>query len=455
MSTPRQYDVTAEIDARPLGRYQILLFLLCGFIIGLDGFDIQVVSFTAPLLANHIDIPVTSLGPVFSAGLTGLMIGSFVISPFGDRFGRKRLIQIACVIFGVFTIATAYADTLTTLMVIRFLAGLGLGGCIPNALALAAEFAPRHVKTKVVTIVVSATPLGAALGGVACGLLTPGGQWRTVYWIGGLLPLVGGIALTWLLPESIRFMVAANESADKVLAVLRRLAPDLSVQPDVRFVRHEEISRGVPVQHLFSNGYAERTLLLWVPYLMVFLISFLLSSWLPAVLKGAGVPLSQAMLVLVVFNLGGFIGAVVLGKFIEWLGVYPTLTAAYLLCALSVMALGQVATQYWGALTVIVVIGVCIQGTICCLYALASSVYPIKLRATGIGWASGAGRLGAIFGPLWGGAMLQFGWDMKLIFGSAAIPALISILALLRLSTVSRRVGMEEDGDAGRQTLRA
>lgn len=434
-----EYDVTAEIDRRRIGSYQLFLFVLCGLVIALDGFDIQIVSFTAPILAGQVGVPVAEFGIAFSSGLTGLMAGTFIISPFGDRMGRKRLIQISCFIFGVFTIVTAYTTNLTELVIVRFIAGVGLGGCIPNALALVSEFAPRAAREKVITLVVSATPGGAMLGGIACALLIPHGHWRTVYWIGGLLPLLGSVALVWVLPESIRFMVAADRPAQRILALLRRIAPDFVAAPGARFVRSDQIVRGAPFRRLFTDGFAERTLLLWVPYFMVFLISFLLSSWLPSVLRAAGLPLTEALMALIVFNLGGVIGAVLLGKVIDWLGVFATLGLAFLLCAIAVAALGHVAGFYSGVMAVILVVGVCVQGTICCLYALAAATYPVTLRATGIGWASGAGRFGAIFGPLWGGLMLQAGWTLPMVFGSAAVPAVISILALLRLSVVTRR----------------
>lgn len=428
-----EYDVSAEIDRRGLSGYQIFLFVLCGSIIALDGFDIQVVSFAAPILADHVAAKVSALGPVFASGLIGLMVGSLALSPFGDRFGRKRLIQLACLDFGIFTILTAYVDSLPALIAVRFLTGLGLGGCIPNVVALASEFAPQRARARTVAITISATPLGAVIGGLACWALFPTMGWQSVFWIGGALPLIGSVALHWCLPESIRFMVAAGRPPASILLLLKRIAPDFEFEPGSRFAKREEVGHGVAVKQLFVNGQAQRTLLLWTPYFMVFLISFLLSSWLPSVLKEAGLPLSEAMVALMTFNLGGVIGAVILGRLIDRLGVYGVLSVAFFLCAASVVTLGYVTGFYQGVLFVIFVAGICVQGTICSLYALASTIYPTSLRVTGIGWAAGAGRTGAIFGPLIGGAMLQAGWDLKLLFASAAIPALISIGALVRM----------------------
>ncbi|MDI7066980.1 MFS transporter, partial [Klebsiella pneumoniae] len=193
------------------------------------------------------------------------------------------------------------------------------------------------------------------------------------------------------------------------------------------------VQRSGSVSLLFTEGRTARTLLLWVPYFMVFLVSFLISSWLPSMLREAGLPLTRAMSALVMFNIGGVVGAAILGKLVDRYGAYRIMTASFLLCAISVAALGYVTGIYNGIMAVIFMVGICVQGTICTLYALASSVYPTAIRVTGIGWASAMGRFGAIFGPLVGGAMLQAHWSMRELFAAASVPALISACALVKL----------------------
>ncbi|WP_207001716.1 MFS transporter [Trinickia mobilis] len=434
-----QYDVGEEIDRRRIGGQQWLLFLLCGLVILLDGFDIQIVSFTAPLLADHLGSKVTSLGLVFASGLAGLTLGSLIVGPIADRFGRKRLLQLSCVIFGVFTALTIYADTWAALLAVRFFAGVGLGGGIPNALALVAEYSPQRARARTVAITVSATPLGAVVGGIAFWALIPHFDWHVVYWIGGIVPVLLSMLLGWLLPESIRFLVAAGYDSRHIAKLLTRIAPDFRYEEGASFVNPDVTHRGGSVALLFAEGRAERTLLLWVPYFMVFLISFLISSWLPSILKEAGLPLSRAMVALVTFNLGGVAGAAGLGKLVDRYGVYRILSGAFVLCAVSVGVLGHAAGVYNGILLIIFIVGVCVQGTICTLYALVSDVYPTAIRVTGIGWAAAMGRFGAIFGPLIGGAMLQAQWGMSGVFAAASLPALISAIVLLRLNTLKNR----------------
>ncbi len=427
------YDIGAEINRRPVGSQQILLFLVCGLVMLFDGFDIQVVSFTAPLLADHVGTRVAGFGPIFASGLLGLTLGSLAVGPVADRYGRKMVILLSSLIFGLFTILTAYAGSVPALIVIRFLAGIGLGGGIPNAVALVAEYAPESMRARIVGIAVSATPLGACLGGLACWTLIGRFGWQSVYWVGGAAPILLCIALGWWLPESIRFMVVARRSPERIAALLRRVAPDFRYHPGGQFVSGGTIHKGVAVRQLFTGGNAPRTLLLGLSYFMVFLMSFLLSSWLPSVLKLAGLDLSRAIVALMLFNLGGVAGAVLLGRLIRRFSIYHVLGAAFALSALSVNALGHMAGIYNWTLLIIFVVGICVQGSICILYALTSSLYPTAIRVTGVGWAVGAGRFGAIFGPLIGGALLQADWGMSGLFGFVSVPALVAAGAVLWL----------------------
>jgi len=438
----KQYDVGEEIDRRRISSQQWMLFFLCSLVILLDGFDIQIVSFTAPLLAEHLGSKVTSLGLVFASGLAGLTVGSLIVGPIADRFGRKLVLQLACVVFGVFTALTAFADSREALLAVRFCAGVGLGGCIPNALALVAEYSPQRVRARTVAITVSATPLGAVIGGIACWALVPHFNWHIVYWMGGIVPIVLSVALGLFLPESIRFLAANGHDDRRIAKLLTRIAPDFSFAEGDSFSKVEVVRKGGSASLLFADGRAERTLLLWVPYFLVFLISFLISSWLPSILKEAGLPLSRAMSALITFNLGGVVGAAILGKLVDRYGVYKVLTGAFVLCAISVGFLGQAAGVYNGVLFIIFIVGISVQGTICTLYALASDIYPTAIRVTGIGWAAAMGRFGAIFGPLVGGAMLQAQWGMSGVFAAASVPALISAAVLLRLHAIRNREGL-------------
>jgi len=437
----RQYDVGAEIDKRRIGLHQWLLFVLCAAVILLDGFDIQTVSYTAPLLAKHLGVSVASFGPIFAAGLAGLTVGSVLIGPIADRFGRKRLLQLSALIFGVFTVATVFADTEFALVINRLFAGIGLGGCIPNALALVAEYTPQRVRTQTVAVVVSATPLGAVLGGLVASSLVPRFGWQSVFLVGGILPIALSVVLG-LLPESIRFLVAAGREAQEIVKILKRMAPDFDYEKGGKFVHPQGSQKTGSVGLLFRNGGAQRTLLLWLTYFMVFLVSFLISSWLPSILKQSGVPLTRAVTALIMFQVGGVIGSAVIGHLGDRYGMYRILTAACLLCAASIAALGYMTGIYNGILAVIFVVGFGVQGTISTLYGLASSLYPTAIRVTGIGWAAATGRFGAVFGPLVGGAMMQAHWSMEQMFVAASVPALICAAALLRLGRLNRGVSV-------------
>jgi AAHS family 4-hydroxybenzoate transporter-like MFS transporter len=424
-------DVAAVIDRVPLSRLQWITILLCGLVAILDGFDTQAIAFVAPVMARELGVELSAFGPVFGAGLLGLTFGAMVFGPAADRWGRKPVILASVLIFGAFALLTPLSTSLTTLMLYRFLTGLGLGGAMPNIIALTAEYSPQHRRATLVTLMFCGFPLGAVLGGLVSAPLILAYGWPAVFYLGGILPLLLLPVLWGLLPESIRFLVAHHNRPERPLAILRRLDPAGNYGADCRCVLTEEKAEGFSVRQLFAGGRAFATSLLWLVFFANLLILYFLINWLPSLLQQAGLPIERAIIGTVVLNAGGLIGGLILGRLVDRRPPFGILTAAYAVAAMLVTGIGAVGAGAVPLLMLtILAAGFFVIGSQYCMNALAANFYPTTLRATGVGWALGVGRIGSIIGPVVGGLMLSLGWSTEQLFTAAAAPALVASIAV-------------------------
>src|ERR1700750_2714529 len=239
-------DVVEFIDQQPVGGFQIKLLLTCAAVLFLDGFDTQAIGYVAPALAKEWGLTKAALGPVFSAGLFGLMIGALTLGPLADRIGRKKIIVASTLAFGLGTLATAFIQDVNTLLAIRFLTGLGLGGAMPNTIALTSEFNPRRRRATMVMIMFSGFSIGAALGGLLAAALIPQFGWRSVFIVGGVAPLLLAPILAVKLPESVRFLALTRGFDGRVAQLLLLVNPGAVFAPATRFVVDEPKLSGIP-----------------------------------------------------------------------------------------------------------------------------------------------------------------------------------------------------------------
>jgi AAHS family 4-hydroxybenzoate transporter-like MFS transporter len=274
-------DVAGFIDRQPVGGFQIRLLLICAAVLFLDGFDTQAIGYVAPALAKEWGLNKVILGPVFSAGLFGLMIGALLFGPLADRIGRRKIIIFSTLAFGIGTFATAFVGDVNTLLAMRFLTGLGLGGAMPNAVAMTSEFSPHRRRSTMVMIMFCGFSVGAALGGLLAAALIPQFGWRSVFIVGGAAPLLLVPILAWRLPESVRFLALSGRAPARVAELLGFINPKAVLAPGTQFVVHEPALTGLPVLHLFRDGRTLVTLLLWVVFFMSLLDLYFLSNWLP------------------------------------------------------------------------------------------------------------------------------------------------------------------------------
>ena len=467
----RELQVGTIIDRANLSALQYTAFLLCFFVALFDGYDIGTVSSMAPLIADHLGVSVKSFGPLFSAGFIGMAIGAILVGPTADRIGRKWTVVGSTFVFGLFTLLIAFAPSLSAfvpasltsmfpfvpsllvIIVLRLIAGIGLGGALPNIIALTSEYAPQHSRAFLVTLMACGIPLGGLLAPLLGSYIGPTYGWNASFILGGALPLCLCAALVALLPESLRFMVVRNRPVAQILAVLARIDASSVPSGDASSIRvtlgDEDTETRIAVSELFRHGRLPTTLLLWAVYFCTLLTALFIVSWLPAVLRSTGLTVFSALLMASLFSAGGLIGSPALGRLMDRFGPYSVLIVAYIL--------GTLCTAYVGSAQGTAMLGIAIFtagffifGAQACIQALAAILYPTAVRASGVGWAFGIGRLGSIAGPLLGGFMIAAQWSLANVFIAAAIPALISAVCSAAMWLLQRR-----DADAAHATLLA
>jgi len=426
------------IERQRLSRFQLITIALCIMVAVLDGFDTQCIGLVAPAVAQSLGLELRNFGPVFAAGLFGLMVGALVMGPVADRWGRRWAL-IACTLsFGAFSALTPIARSLDDLMILRFLTGLGLGGAMPNVVALTAEYAPSRLRTTLVAFIFCGMPLGAVLGGVVSAMLLPVAGWTAVFYVGGILPLAIALVLIAKLPESVRFLIVRGAAPGRIARIMARVSPELAVERDLRFVVDQPL-QGLPIRNLFTDGRAAGTLLLWLPYFMNLLILYFVISWMPAMLKQAQMPITAGITAITLFSIGGIIGSLGQGRAMRLMGEQAALIAEFAGSIVLIAALGLMPISTLTVMPVIFLLGITVQGAQAGLNALVAGYYPTEMRSTGIGWAFGIGRIGSIIGPSLGGLLLSLSWEPRQIFLSGTLPAIAAAVAVGLFAQVGRR----------------
>jgi MFS transporter, AAHS family, 4-hydroxybenzoate transporter len=428
MAEAPAFNVSALIDTRPLGALQIRIVVLCTLVALLDGLDLQAIGLAAPGIAADLHIPPPWLSAVFSAALAGLALGAFGFGVLADRVGRKAVLVGATAWFGVFTICTALAPSFAVLLVFRFLAGVGLGGAMPSFISLTSEYCPRRLRAGIVALLWAGFPLGGAVGSLIASWIIPAYGWHSLFWVGGVLPLLICVVLVLALPESIGFLVESRAGAARIATLLRKVFPAVSIPSDATFVLNEERAHGVSVVQLFAAGRALGTILLWVSFFIAFMMLVTNSAWAPTLLKGAGIDIRDTFWAMTAFNLGSVVATAFIGFLIARVGAAVILPVAMLGSAVSVALVGYAAPSVRSVILLQAAFGVFMGGGSSGLIALAAIYYPTAIRSTGVGWAMGMGRVGSFTGPLVVGSLVAFGLSTAGIFVAIALPALLAVI---------------------------
>ncbi len=430
MPTERTINVSDLINQNRLTPFQIFIAAVCFLIVAIDGFDTAAIGFLAPAIRAEWGLTAADLAPLFGAGLVGLMAGAFLFGPLADRFGRKTVLIVCVLVFGLASLVSARSASLQTLVFLRFLTGLGIGGAMPNSVTMTSEYCPENHRLFMVTTMFCGFTVGSALGGLASAQMVGEYGWRSVLALGGVLPLLLLPMMVWKMPESARYLVLQGKSADRVAAILKRIAPRENFV-GARFVLNHGKPRGLPVSHLFKPDLFAGTLLLWTAFFMSLLIIYLLSSWLPTLIKSTGVSLKTASLVTMMFQIGGTVGAILLGWLMDKFNPHYVLAITYASAAIFIAAVGSLTGSPWLLGLTIFAAGFCVSGSQVGANALAASFYPTDCRATGVSWANGVGRIGSVIGSVGGGAMLSLNLSLPTVFLIVGAPALVSGAVML------------------------
>lgn len=424
-------NLTELLEGSRVGALQIRVFVLCMACLIMDGFDVQAMGYTAPAVLAEWGGERSAMGPVFAAANFGVLIGSLLFSMVADKIGRRPVIVWSTLFFSVMTVATAYAQSMEQLLWLRFIAGIGLGSIVPNATALVGEFSPKAKRVVLVMCITVGFTVGAAIGGFVAAWLIPAFGWRSVFVFGGIVPFVIALVMMWSLPESLQFLAVRRQRLDQLAKWLKELAPSLRVDASTQYVANETSQGGVPFWHLFREGRAVFTVLLWIVNFMNILMLYSLSNWLPTIVTGMGYDQQTAVLVGTLLQVGGTIGTFGLAWLIARRGFVPMLIATFAIATVSIALIGQPGISLALLSVVVFIAGWCVVGGQPGLNALSASYYPTYLRATGVGAGLGIGRIGAIVGPLIGGMLIGRQWGAEQLFYAAALPALVSTVVML------------------------
>jgi AAHS family 4-hydroxybenzoate transporter-like MFS transporter len=434
----RVLDVGALIETRPIGPAQWTVIGLCAFVAMLDGMDLQSIGLAAPAISAQLRIAPQAFGVVFSAALAGLALGAFLLGPVADRFGRKRVLVGATFCFGVFALTTAYAGNVPELLAARFLTGVGLGGAMPSFISLASEYVPKARRPSVVSLLWAGFPLGGVVGGLLGSWIIPAYGWQSIFLVGGVLPILLSMILAMALPESVSFLVAAGTSEDRISGALRRVFPDVSIAGETRYELASEIAPRTTVLELFRSGRTVGTLLLWASFFFAFMILVTNSSWSPILLRRVGIAPEQTALALALFNFGSLFGSAAAGMLLSRFGVLRVLSPTLMLGAMAYATVGWSAPSLDAVMVAEGLFGLLLGCASSGLIALAAIYYPVVIRSTGVGWATGIGRLGSVAGPLAVGQMVSAQWGVPTIFLAAGGSVLIGAAASALMGLLPR-----------------
>ena len=445
MNTAHTLDVRQHINGRRMSGYQWLLLILCCLIVTTDGMDVAIMGFLAPGITKEWGISKAAFGLVMSAAPVGLAIGALVIGPLSDRFGRKRLLMVAVAWFGLCSILCSQANDVGQLSFLRFLTGLGLGAAMPNTTTLLSEYVPEKARGTLIAIMFTGFNLGSALVGFGAALILPDYGWRMVLVAGGVIPLACLPLYLAFVPESVRFLVVNNYPAERIAKTLARVVGGAETfSAGTRFtVSEQKVESKTKAKALLTPAFRKITVSLWATYFMGLMVIYLLSGWLPTLIKDAGLPIGRAANITALFQLGGTVGALVVGWLMDRWAPNKAIATAYIGGAAFILLLasGSVTSSALPIFTLLA--GFCMSGAQTGLNAFAPSCYPTVVRATGVSWMHGIGRFGSIFGSAIGGVLLSMGWGFSPVIAILAIPATIAALSILLAGLAPRGAAVQ------------
>ena len=420
---------SANSAREKMSALQIWIVLLCSLVLFLDGMDTAAIGFVAPAMATEFAVPRSQLGPLLSAALFGMAAGSFIAGSLADRIGRKPVLIGSVLLFGVCTLVCAFVHSMPGLTLLRVLTGLGLGGAMPCAGPLLAEYMPARRRSFFVSLMYCGFPLGASAGGFMAAALIPHLGWPSVFVVGGVLPVILAVCMS-VLPESLSFMMANNWPSAKIKSVMDRMPGVLPVECPASGAHARRTTALAGIGMILARQRVFGTVMLWIGYFMGLLVFYLLTSWLPTILQDARFSIRESAAIAALMPLGGVSGTVVCGWLLDRFAPYKVTMFTYAFGALSLWVAGAALAHVSVLTAAIFFAGFFVVGSQASMLALAIRYYPTACRATGSGWMLGIGRAGGIVGALAGVRLLHMQLSINTMIAVLAIPAFVAAIAV-------------------------
>jgi len=407
-----------------------------------EGFEISALGIAAPHLVREWGVHASAMGPMMGASLIGILIGSPLFGFLGDRYGRRFVIILGCFLFGATTLAVVFTHSIEQITLLRIITGIGMGGLMPNAIALNSELSPRHLRAKLVILMFMGITLGGAVPGLVGGLLVPAYGWKVLFLIGGGFPLIVCLGLFFCLPESVKFLVTRPGREPELLRILRRMRPDLTLADGAAFVRPPAPrARAGSIAPLFSGGLAAITLLLWLCFATTLMANYFLNSWMALLFEAKGISPEAAAMTTTAYHLGAATGGLVMSVILDRWG-FLAVTVLLAVAAPALLAIGIPHVSPIMLAGLVGLAGFCILGAQFGSNAAAGILYPTAYRSQGVGLAFAVGRIGSVLGPVIGAILIGLHLPLPILLFAMAAPILLGAIAAFFLGRLSfRRFG--------------
>jgi len=431
----RTINLNEVLDHQRFGGLNVRVVALCFIIMLCDGYDLTVIAFAMPRIAAEWKLEGTAaFGPVFSAAIVGLMIGSPLAGYVADRIGRKWTLISCATAFGLFVLATAFATSITQLLVLRFLSGIGLGGVIPLGIVMSGEFAPTRLRATMMSLATTGVTIGSGLPGLTAAWILPYTGWHGLFVVGGVVPIVIALVLIFAMPESVKYLALRPERRNELVQTVSKLVPDMGINPALDTLVLKEVQGKKPsVWRLFDGYLAYMTPLLWLMFLIAGMTLYFIQTWTPTIFLSSGRPLTEVAFAIAIFQAAGAVGGALMGWPVDRFGAKPV-AVMFVLAIPAVAALGMPGASSSYLVTILALTGFIMLAVQLGANSLSALIYPTFIRANGVGFGLGSARVGQILGATGGGILVAMGVAVPTLFYLLTIPLAIGAVASIILS---------------------
>jgi AAHS family 4-hydroxybenzoate transporter-like MFS transporter len=432
-------NVNDVLDDSPVRPFHILVVTLCGLVTLIDGYDLVVMGMAIPTMAQDWGVQPSVFAAALSSALVGVLFGSVIAGSCADRYGRRWTLVIMLLIASTFMLLTAGANTQSELIAYRFMTGFGAGGSIPLAIAFTSEYMPKRRRNMLVILMYAGAPMGSVFGAFVAPSLIANFGWQGIFVLGGILPIIVAVLIAFLLPESVRLLVARGCPGAVAAKLLKRVNPAMRFTDDQEFFvrKTQKTTKRTALSELFGGRQTTITLIVWIVFFGNQSIIYLFALWLPTLFTESGMALTLTLYIYALYKLGGAAGGVALGFISDKIEPARVLSVTYPLATILVAILGFTTFSVPLLAVTALFTGIFVGGSSLCLGSMTANLYPVSARATGVGWALGVGRLGSIISPLLGGAAIAAGWSLPVVLMVAALAPLTCAIGIIALTLLA------------------